>query len=480
MAFDVEGYRKAAKEAGLSDEEIQKDIDEETQGVAAKGADANMTNVKVGQDFMGIPEWLQPAAAMTAAGLIGAGATGLGMKLKDRKVTPEQPSARVEPTFGIPDIEAAPQAQPQNKFTPPQGDVTDVVSRPVGSAPQAPAPAPVGVPQPAPQVAMPGAQQPQMQYGATTTNAPTGVPSPIAPPPEAPVAAVQPKPMTEIERLRLEKAQFDLDAARAKEARAQEAHAARLASEAKRAEAKNQTNQGKPVDNVETAMQKQSHENAISKAVAADVKASTPLPKAVPAASVVPPAAPVVAAPVAEPVAIAEAVQPPAKAPKAKMEMPEGWGKGMSWLVNQHGIEGAQDFVNRYNDGKPFATYDDMMKSYQENTTRPKYSDIPKDVRKSRGIAPPKQSGVAGKAAGVAGAALLLPTIGEAAQATKEGDTQKARANIMEWLNLHPVGAIANQLFGTSPEELETLRKGERSRKIGAGRGIAPPSAYQR
>jgi hypothetical protein len=286
--------------------------------------------------------------------------------------------------------------------------------------------------------------------------------------------------MTEIERLRLEKAQFDLDAARAKEARAQEAHAARLASEAKRAEAKNQTNQGKPVDNVETAMQKQSHENAISKAVAADVKASTPLPKAVPAASVVPPAAPVVAAPVAEPVAIAEAVQPPAKAPKAKMEMPEGWGKGMSWLVNQHGIEGAQDFVNRYNDGKPFATYDDMMKSYQENTTRPKYSDIPKDVRKSRGIAPPKQSGVAGKAAGVAGAALLLPTIGEAAQATKEGDTQKARANIMEWLNLHPVGAIANQLFGTSPEELETLRKGERSRKIGAGRGIAPPSAYQR
>lgn len=86
----------------------------------------------------------------------------------------------------------------------------------------------------------------------------------------------------------------------------------------------------------------------------------------------------------------------PPKATKPKLEMPEGWGKGMSWLVNQHGVEGAQDFINRYNEGKPFASYDDMMKAYQEKTTRPKYSDIPKDVRKSRGIVPPQQTGATG------------------------------------------------------------------------------------
>lgn len=96
----------------------------------------------------------------------------------------------------------------------------------------------------------------------------------------------------------------------------------------------------------------------------------------------------------AEPITpVVEKSAPPPKAPKPKMEMPEGWGKGMSWLVNQHGIEGAQDFIDRYNNGKPFATYDEMMKAYQEKTTRPKYSDIPKDVRKSRGIVPPPQGG---------------------------------------------------------------------------------------
>jgi hypothetical protein len=79
-------------------------------------------------------------------------------------------------------------------------------------------------------------------------------------------------------------------------------------------------------------------------------------------------------------------VAPPKAAPKPKLDMPEGWGKGMTWLVNQHGVEGAQAFIDAKNNGKPFATYDEMMKSYQENTMRPKFSDIPKDVRKSRGI----------------------------------------------------------------------------------------------
>lgn len=79
-------------------------------------------------------------------------------------------------------------------------------------------------------------------------------------------------------------------------------------------------------------------------------------------------------------------VEPPKTAPKPKIAMPEGWGKGMSWLVNQHGIEGAQDFIDRYNNGKPFESHNQMEARRQEVTIRPKFSDIPKSVRKERGI----------------------------------------------------------------------------------------------
>jgi len=100
---------------------------------------------------------------------------------------------------------------------------------------------------------------------------------------------------------------------------------------------------------------------------------------------------------VTTPVAVAETPAPvptPAEAPpkkepkatKAKIDMPQGWGKGMSWLTHQYGVEGAQSFIDQYNKGKPYATYDEMMKAYTENTTRPKYSDIPKSVRQERGI----------------------------------------------------------------------------------------------
>ena len=79
--------------------------------------------------------------------------------------------------------------------------------------------------------------------------------------------------------------------------------------------------------------------------------------------------------------------QPPAKAPeKAKMQLPEGWGKGMTWLANQHGVDGAQAFVDQYNNGKPFATHKEMEDKYREVTIRPKYSDIPKDLRRERNI----------------------------------------------------------------------------------------------
>lgn len=148
---------------------------------------------------------------------------------------------------------------------------------------------------------------------------------------------------------------------------------------------------------------------AEASARAAVTPAVTPEPPAFllrepPAGAVTPPAAPAPvaptaptapapaeAAPPAEPVAEAPKAEPAkaeskAKPAKTKISMPEGWGKGMSWLVNQHGIEGAQAFIDQYNKGKPYATYEEMMKAYTENTMRPKYSDIPKSVRQERGI----------------------------------------------------------------------------------------------
>lgn len=174
-------------------------------------------------------------------------------------------------------------------------------------------------------------------YGATTTNAPTGAPNVAAPPPaEAPVAAVQPKPMSEIERLRVEKLQFDLEAARNKEARAQEAHANRLAAEAKRAETKNQASQGKPLDSVETTMLKQSHQNTISKAVEADVKANTPTPKPAPVASVAPPAA-APNAPANATAPIADKFVLPISSNPAETALTKEQMSARGWLANQYG-----------------------------------------------------------------------------------------------------------------------------------------------
>ena len=320
MAFDIEGYRKAAKEAGLSDEEIQKDIDEETKGVAPTGADADMANVKVGKDFMGIPEWLQPAAGLAAASaLLGAGATGLGMKIKDRMNKPEQPtSPRVEPTFGIPDVESAP--QPQNKFTPPQGDVTDVASRPVGEPRLQ-----IGGPRalPAPEVSAPAAVAPAPAPTAPAAPAPAApvAEAPVAPPADVAPAPVQPKPLSELEQLRLEKAKFELEAAKNKEARAAELHANRLAAEVKRGELSSQKKTSSGINPQDRQMLESSEKAKFDKAIAADQKAvataKAPVP-AVPATAIPTAESPITAATpaVSEPVVAAAKEPVPPKGAK--------------------------------------------------------------------------------------------------------------------------------------------------------------------
>lgn len=151
---------------------------------------------------------------------------------------------------------------------------------------------------------------PAKAYGQQNLNAPTGAPNvAVAPPAAAPVAPVEPKPMSELEQLRLQKAQFELDAARAREARAAELHANRLAAEAKRGEVSSQKKTSSGINPQDRQMLESSEKAKFDKAIAADQKAAA-VTKA--PAPVVTPAT--VAAPAAEVAAVPKAAVPPTTA----------------------------------------------------------------------------------------------------------------------------------------------------------------------
>lgn len=106
--------------------------------------------------------------------------------------------------------------------------------------------------------------------------------------------------------------------------------------------------------------------------------------------------------------------------------------------------------------------------------------DVTKSITKKVG------AGKTVKVAGVGGALISLADLANAASegtsAAKEGDSQVARGYATDVIGAltGPLGMIASQVFGTSPEDIRTLRAADQAKKIGAGRGIAPPSAYQR
>lgn len=112
MPFDAEGYRKAAKAAGIPDDEIEKDIAEEMGNIKPVTTPPQKSDVQVGGEY----DWMLPAAAV---GAVGLGAAGIGLaskKIKDRMMSkPEQPRieptmdtsryagpGRIEPTFDVP------------------------------------------------------------------------------------------------------------------------------------------------------------------------------------------------------------------------------------------------------------------------------------------------------------------------------------------------------------------------------------------
>lgn len=112
MAFDAEGYRKAAKAAGIPDDEIEKDIAEEMRDIKPVNAPPQKSDVQIGGEY----DYLLPALIGAGTGLAVLGAGAASKKIKDRWMSkPESPRieplmdesryagpGRIEPTFEAP------------------------------------------------------------------------------------------------------------------------------------------------------------------------------------------------------------------------------------------------------------------------------------------------------------------------------------------------------------------------------------------
>jgi len=256
------------------------------------------------------------------------------------------------------------------------------VTQPAAAAMQEPVAKPATA-APLPQATMAGQQQPQMQYGQTTMNAPVGTPSPLPAGPAAPPvqanAPIAPKPIDPIVQARI-------DSMAAAERRAQELHELTLADKKQKLEAARQKTQGQSVSqysNEEKQYNARSQEAKVSKEIIAANK-----PKVTPVANVEKALATLPETPVAG--SAVPTGQPPA-APKLntvkEISLPKEWsGKGMNWIASQYGEDGARQFINQYNKGQPFKSHAEMKEVYDRVMTKPSYSTIPKSVRQDRNI----------------------------------------------------------------------------------------------
>lgn len=392
MGFDAEGYRKAAKAAGISDEEIEKDIAEEMGNVKPIVAPPQKEDVQIG----GAYDWMIPAAV--GAGL-GAAATGIGLtgkKIKERWMSkPETP--RIEPSFE-----------------------STVIEAPVSEAP----PKPIYSEAERKLVEQSEANRIAKQTEATVKQLQSK--EGIVPASVAPIEPAQPTISQAV-------------------ATGQSPTQAIEAEVAKQIEATPEKSKGgRPTKEVSEAK------------------------KAIIAANVPP------------------GMKPDYSKPKG------GIGPGpYHWFENQVGIERAPALWREL-----FGDKNVPLKDVQETYKRFAESVPESYTPRSQGALMPR-GGTFGKSAYVPqsvkggaspsalaglglGGLMIAPSIAEAGQAAKRGDVGMAASHAAEVLNVHPVTAFLNQLFGTSPQELETLRKADYSRKVGGGRGIAPPEAYQR
>lgn len=440
MAFDAEGYRKAARAQGIPDSEIEKDIAEEL-GTTTQPADFAFPK-KGEAEAKGADTWMAPAAVGTAIGAGAAVAPGIYKSLRD-KFGSATPPARIEPVM-LPEptdqpkvLTAAEQRQQlllerermkteqerikhekfvrENTLTPEEqvlgrkfkDPADEIIARKLIE--QQNKPAPTFAQGPALTSAVP-APQPDFTTASkqpTVTMPPAGaVPAPSAP-------AVATAPVT--------------------------------APPVIPAPASTGTPAGQVVATAPT-----------SQAVEATVAKTEPVVKV--------------------------------KGPVEPTTFRADLGPGDNWLYNTAGPEKRKAILKEFNDGKPAKTYDEAQRlwnmyveSRREGFAGP---EMTKEVRKERGIPPREnfgQLGTVAKVAGVAGLALTAAQMAQAAQAARKGDYSQAAEMGFNMLGLVPgmgVGFSAlTHAGGLNEGEAQELAYRQ---KVGAGRGIAPPSAYTR
>ena len=263
--------------------------------------------------------------------------------------------------------------------------------------------------------------------------------------------------------------------------------------------------------------------------------AGTPAPEARPAGPVAPSAAPqspvtqkvteTVEGLMNEPAAVKGGVKPTLSPAQAGIPMPVGVGTGDNWLFNTLGPEKYKAFINDTNAGRPFGNqYEAARTAYQayypgpkipgniaqeRNIPRPptNFGAIPpsmesvgpptaeglealkKPVKPPKGATGQKGSISLGQSLNLLGNVLGIAGLAQSfKQGQKTGDYSEFGLGAIGQLlgNVAPKAGVGFSLMAPSTLGAGTLDSPEaqelmaRNYNAGGGRGIAPPSAYQR
>ena len=438
-AFDVDGYRKAAKAAGISDSEIENEIKFQTSSPAKKdpfekGPDGfQLGTVEQIQERIGNDWWHLPAGLA----VLGAAATGLKALMGGDADDPNDPNNR--PTYRFdPKLDVEPiDQQPLEPVKPQQTNLTpqDLEAR----AAQLKAPA-------APAGAIPPAPAPEVPVATPMSAAPVDAPAPTpSAAPNSPVTSIVTDTVKEM----------------IQETPAQPVEAVKPVAAAPAPVAPPQelrTGTGKP------AFAGMGPEAALNKSGQPKLKPEYPGMEAVPSGYAFVPNAQYIDTP-RQNIGQAEYI-------KAYTERPFP-------LTNEQAIQESKD-INRL----------------LGRATRAEAAAAglpPAEI--TPGIT--KKTSAGTKPVRVAGTVGALMAISDLAKADTPGQRGMAGANLLEAI-LPPgfmmggagegSGSVpsvdAAMLLGSpyaqSPLAVKRRQEQEYVRKVGAGRGIAPPSAYQR
>ena len=440
MAFDAEGYRKAARAQGIPDSEIEKDIAEEL-GTTTQPADFAFPK-KGEAEAKGADTWMAPAAVGGAIGAGAAIAPGIYKSLRD-KFGSATPPARIEPVM-MPEVVDQPKVLTASE-----------------------------------QIQQIRLQREQQKLERETVKH---------------EKFMRDNTPTEAEKILGRKITSPADQRIAEALLAQQNKAAPTFA------------QGPTLTSAVPAPQPDFTTAGKQPTVTMPPAGAVPAPPAPAVATAPVTAPPVIPAPASTgtPAGQVVATAPTSQAveatvaktePVVKVKVPvepttfrADLGPGDNWLYNTAGPEKRKAILKEFNDGKPAKTYDEAQRlwnmyveSRREGFAGP---EMTKEVRKERGIPPRENFGQLGKVAkvaGVAGLALTAAQMAQAAQAARKGDYSQAAEMGFNMLGLVPgmgVGFSAlTHAGGLNEGEAQELAYRQ---KVGAGRGIAPPSAYLR